>query len=438
MSDKGIERDKGADVLTAHQRSLAWRLVAACFFFELAFQSTYFVGVIGCATYDLGLDAAGVSLLVFLIDTLQVCGTMVSGVFVDREGPRATMLVSLALLAASGLFILLVPLTYWSLLVVAVAQGFTFGMCATTNEAFPRYIVRSRAGLARINGVMNILMSVSVVVGPTLAGAIVRASSTKDVFWLLFLSPLPSILLVASMRGLASVGDGEADGVDGADIRGDVDDKDDADDADAEAPASRGFWRDVVEGARYSFAHPALRLLIAMAFLAFFAYGAFDSLESLFYRDVLHADAEWMGWMGTIVGVGGLLGSFIATRVPARRYTIALMALLLAVTGVGSMIYVGTSSLLITAIGQFITGIGWGAIGPVRATLVQDFSEKAYLGRVSAVMRIALTAAGTVPLLVAPFIAGAVGVQPVLFGASTIVAVLGFGFMAYTRRHPQG
>ena len=433
MSNNGMGQNK--DTLTPRQRSLAWRLTAACFFFELAFQSTYFVGVIGCATYDLGLDAAGVSLLVFLIDALQIVGTMVAGVFVDRRGPRQTMVVSLVLLAVSGLFILLVPLTYASLVMVAVTQGLTFGMCATTNEAFPRYIVRSRAGLARINGVMNIVMSVSVVVGPALAGLVTRCFATKDVFWLLFLSPLPSIALIASMRGLAAVGEDVAEGVDAA---GAEDDTGAEDDAEAHVPASHGFLREAADGAHYSFAHPALRVILVMAFLAFFAYGAFDSLESLFYRDVLHADAEWMGWMGTIVGVGGLLGSFIATRVPSRHYTIALMAFIMAITGVGSMIYVGTSSLLITAIGQFVTGVGWGAIGPVRTTLVQDYSEKSYLGRVSAVMRIALTSAGTVPLLVAPFVAKAVGVQPVLFSASAVVAVLGFGFMAYARRHPRG
>lgn len=34
---------------------------------QLGFQATYFVGIIGCATYVLGTDALGVSALVFAL-----------------------------------------------------------------------------------------------------------------------------------------------------------------------------------------------------------------------------------------------------------------------------------------------------------------------------------------------------------------------------------
>lgn len=41
------------------------RLVAVDFFIQLAFQSTYFVGIIGCGTYVLGAGAFETSALVF-------------------------------------------------------------------------------------------------------------------------------------------------------------------------------------------------------------------------------------------------------------------------------------------------------------------------------------------------------------------------------------
>lgn len=41
------------------------RLVAVNFFIQLAFQSTYFVGIIGCGTYVLGAGAFETSALVF-------------------------------------------------------------------------------------------------------------------------------------------------------------------------------------------------------------------------------------------------------------------------------------------------------------------------------------------------------------------------------------
>ena len=44
-------------------------------------------------------------------------------------------------------------------------------------------------------------------------------------------------------------------------------------------------------------------MLFLLYFLGFFAYGAFDSLESLFYRDVLLVSGEWMGWLSACAGV---------------------------------------------------------------------------------------------------------------------------------------
>ena len=67
--------------------------------------------------------------------------------------------------------------------------------------------------------------------------------------------------------------------------------------------------------------------------------------------------------------------------------------------------------------------------------LVQDRCELGYVGRVSSVMRIGLNSAGVLPMLVAPFLADAFGVQAVLVAASASVAVIGVGFLAAACRH---
>lgn len=50
------------------------RLVAACFLNQLGFQSVYFVGIIGCATYVLDAGAAEVSALVFVMNVVMLVG----------------------------------------------------------------------------------------------------------------------------------------------------------------------------------------------------------------------------------------------------------------------------------------------------------------------------------------------------------------------------
>ena len=81
-----------------------------------------------------------------------------------------------------------------------------------------------------------------------------------------------------------------------------------------------------------------LRLIFVSGFLGFFAFGAFDSLESLFYRDVLAVDVVWMGILSAISGFGMAIGSYIFTKIPARKIDIPLLLATLMFVGIGSMI----------------------------------------------------------------------------------------------------
>ena len=67
------------------------RVVAANFLLQLGFQSVYFVGIVGCATYVLGAGAFEVSALVFCLNLALIVGNFCSGAVVDAVGPRRTL-----------------------------------------------------------------------------------------------------------------------------------------------------------------------------------------------------------------------------------------------------------------------------------------------------------------------------------------------------------
>ena len=102
--------------------------------------------------------------------------------------------------------------------------------------------------------------------------------------------------------------------------------------------------------------------------------------------------------------------------------------------GLGAVLYVGTPLVACACAGQLVLGVANGAIMPVRVTLTQRSCGIERLGSVSALMRVALSSAGTLPLLAAPFLADAFGVQPVLVVASASVAVAGAALLAASRR----
>lgn len=94
--------------------------------------------------------------------------------------------------------------------------------------------------------------------------------------------------------------------------------------------------------------------------MGFFAFGAFDSLESLFYRDVLNVDIVWLGWLSSVVGLTSSVGAFILTKLSARHVNLRLLLGALMAVGIGSMVYVGTDMLGVAIIGQAINGLARG------------------------------------------------------------------------------
>lgn len=402
------------------------RIVAMNFFSMLAFQATYFVGVIGCATYVLGLGALEVSVLVFLLNVVLVAGNLASGPVIDTIGPRRTLMAVLSVTSVLGAVAWLAPVSYPELVLVAMALGLSFGMSTTAIDAYPRYFSEDAGELARMNSLNQVATGASVVFGPAMAGWITTWAPVQCVFSLLMLAPVPAVALAWATREELTAARRAAGG-DGSDACADAC-ADAA--AGAERPAGRlrGFLSDAAEGVRLVFGRPELRVLFFIGFLGFFAYGAFDSLESLFYRDVLRVGADWMGWLSAASGVGVVVGSLLVLRIPKQRLSTRLLAAILALVGVGSMIYTGTPIVAVAAVGQVICGIGFGALAPVRTTLTQQRCEPGNVGRVSSIMRMGMNSAGTLPLLVSPALAAAFGPQAVLFGASTLAALIGLAF----------
>lgn len=400
------------------------RIVAIEFLLMFALQSVYFVGVIGSATYTLHAGAADVALITLSLNACLVAGNAVAGPIIDTVGPRRTLLGVFALCALSGVAAWLLPMGFVLLYFSAMTNGLLFGVGTTAIDAYPRFFSADAGELARMNGLNQVAVGAAVIAGPALAGWITTWAPTQAVFVLLAATPLPAIALTwATCEQLTAA---EADG------RGDECAA--ARDAELTGAGEKGApLATVAEGVRIVFGNEELRTLFLIGFFGFFAYGAFDSLESLFYRDVLRVGTGWMGWLSAVSGVGGMLGSMLVLKIPKERFSLRLLAAILVLVGVGSMLYTGTPFVLVAAVGQVVTGIGFGALAPVRTTLTQRRSDPTNIGRVTSVMRVGMNSAGVLPLLAAPALASAFGVQPVLFGASTFAALVGVWYLVRVR-----
>lgn len=400
------------------------RIVAIEFLLMFALQSVYFVGVIGSATYTLHAGAADVALITLSLNACLVAGNAVAGPIIDTVGPRRTLLGVFALCALSGVAAWLLPMGFVLLYFSAMTNGLLFGVGTTAIDAYPRFFSADAGELARMNGLNQVAVGAAVIAGPALAGWITTWAPTQVVFVLLAATPLPAIALTWATREQLTVAEADCRGDECAAAR----------DAELTGAGEKGApLATVAEGVRIVFGNEELRTLFLIGFFGFFAYGAFDSLESLFYRDVLRVGTDWMGWLSAVSGVGGMLGSMLVLKIPKERFSLRLLAAILVLVGVGSMLYTGTPFVLVAAVGQVVTGIGFGALAPVRTTLTQRRSDPTNVGRVTSVMRVGMNSAGVLPLLAAPALASAFGVQAVLFGASTFAALVGVWYLVRVR-----
>ena len=387
------------------------RLVVVCFLNQLGFQAAYFVGIIGCATYALGADAVGVSVLVFVMNVVMLVGYSLAGALIDAMGPRPVLTGALAGPLAAAAVMFAAPLSMASLLAVSVVMGLSGAAASTAVETFPRYLTADEPALVRVNSLASVATFAAVIAGPLLAGAIAGAADNRLVFAVLPLTSVPGVAVALTLRERVRPkreGSGNE-------------------------PARSLFSR-IADGVRACAASPALIVLFLVCFLGNLGFGAFDSLESLFYRDVLRVGAEWMGWLTAIVGVGATAGSLLAPRVPPKRVTLPVLCGLLVLEGLGAVLYTATPIVWCAAAGQLVLGVANGMIMPLRVTLTQRNCELASLGSVSALMRVGISVSGTLPLLAAPFLAEALGVQAVLVSASALVAATGAVLVAVARR----
>lgn len=418
---------------------MALRLVAMKFLAYVGMQGAYFVGILGTLTYALGGDPTSASATVGLLNLMFLLGSFSSGSLLDAMGPRRHFHMVVASTALACVLVFLLSDSVVGILVGTSVFGFAWGLADPVLRSYPAYLTSDEGELKTVNAVMCTAVSVGVVVGP-LVGSVVSLAAPPSAtllfagaMALLSLVPARGFLPERGGRGGCALAGGAGSGNEG-EQGGSGSEDEQVSPVSAPDEAEHGGMRESLAGFRLVFGTPALALIFVADFLAFFGYGAFDALESLYYRDVLEVGVTWMGVLSGVSGVGGILGGIALMRLPARRVNLRSLLLVLALLGLACLVYVGTSLVVVAFVGQTLVGVAFGAFNPLRGTLVQADVPIESVGRVSSVMSLGFTVAGVVPLFLAPAFAEVVGVQGTLVGASVCVLVAPLAMLAVLPR----
>lgn len=417
-----------ASLFSKPQSSLsaqAKHLVAMRFLIYTGFQTSYFIGVIGTLTYADDASVAATSLAVLFMNVFVILGSFAGGAALDAWGPRRHFLLSIVATLATGAAILAFGSATGTVLAGAVLLGFVMGFAQPIATSYPAYLTDDPVELKDINSAITMFSNVSIIVGPTLGGFVAAAASSRSVFVLMMLFTVLALIAGWGFKPQINHIAGHAD----------ADSAKEGKCAGQSSNPSTFARVTFATSIKTVFTNSILALLFCIIFLSNFGYGAFDPLESFFYRDVLHVGVEWMGWLSSASGVGAVLGAVVALRLPPRFVSLKTLLVALMSVGVGSLIYVGTPYVGVALIGQIALGVAWGVVNPLHNTIVQTTAPLEQLGRVNSVMGFGNMFAGVAPLAIAPWLAATFGVQRTLVGAGMVVTAVPVALLLFGRRH---
>jgi hypothetical protein len=186
---------------------------------------------------------------------------------------------------------------------------------------------------------------------------------------------------------------------------------------------SGNSWNDFTAGLKLAYSTRSLRYFILLGTAVWFGFGAFQALESLFYRDVVGVGVEWLGWMNTAFGVGLVGGAALLPRLPQKFISARGLTMFTFFTGLGTMLYVGSTDLRLIAAGALVWGLFIGALEPLHRTLLHLDSPHEYVGRIVGTAQWHRSAGELVPLAFVPALAVLLGIQQTLIAGGIIVAV---------------
>ena len=392
----------------------AKRLVAMRFLIYTGFQTSYFIGVIGTLTYADGASVVATSLAVLFMNVFVILGSFAGGAALDAWGPRRHFMLSIVGTLATGVAIIAFGSATGTVLAGAVLLGFVMGFAQPIATSYPAYLTDDPVELKDINSAITMFSNVSIIVGPTLGGFAAAAASSRAVFVLMMLFTLLALIAGWGFKSR----EGRVAGC-----------------ASQSPNPSTSARVAFAASIKTVFTNSVLALLFCIIFLSNFGYGAFDPLESFFYRDVLHVGVEWMGWLSSACGVGAVLGAVVALRMPPRFVSLKTLLVALMSVGLGSLLYVGTPYVGVALIGQIALGVAWGVVNPLHNTIVQTTAPLEQLGRVNSVMGFGNMFAGVAPLAIAPWLAAAFGVQQTLVGAGLVVTAVPAALLLFGRKY---
>jgi predicted MFS family arabinose efflux permease len=354
----------------------------------------FFVASEGEAAFRFGATPGQLGILISSYSITFIVASPAFGLVADRWSPKR-----LLILAHGGAVVMLflasrapsLPWLYGATALFGLAEAVVW---PARGALVPLLVDEDR--LVQANGMMGVAWQVPLVIGPALSALMVRVLGSDGPYYLAIAAVALSLPLYAMIP-------------DRRKPRGEERER---------------FFADLAGGFHEGLRTPVLRSLIVRAVIAYLALGMVITLETLYVKDVLGKGQDFLGVAWSVTGVGAALGSLalVALKQGAGREHL-LLALGLTGGGIGYVLYIGTSSPVVSLVGSFLFGAGFTFFSSPGQALIQRVAVQP--GKVTAVYAMLSEGGPLVAAVLVAALGGLVIVQPWLIVAAVAFTLVG-------------
>ena len=371
------------------------RVVAARLISRTGGEAAFFVGIWGKLAYEFEGSPTDIAIVMAALGVAALGGSAVAGALVDRHGPKAVLIGAELLFVPAALSMVLVT-DVRQFAVAVVALGLTSAPTFTAIAALPPFITSDDDELQRMNSLVEGAGMAALVTGSAIGAGIAATLGIDAIFVFDAVTSVVAVLFVIGLT-VRSVA---------------VEDR------------PRSGLAEIRAGFTFSWNHPRLRFYLGMGASLWVMFGLFTALEPLFFRDVVGVGPEAIGVVNSLLGAGLVVGTVVAARLGARIRAARVVVVMLALNGLGSLLYVGTSILTVVMVAGALWGVLIGVFAPAVRTMLHLNSPPEMVGRVMGTSQALAEIAKLGPLAIAPAIAAAVGIQVSLAASGLLLVVI--------------
>jgi predicted MFS family arabinose efflux permease len=193
-----------------------------------------------------------------------------------------------------------------------------------------------------------------------------------------------------------------------------------------------GALGDIKEGLKYIWKDATILTVLLLTLVIIVLSMPYQMMMPIFADDILKVGATGMGLLMSVSGIGAMAGSLVVASLPNRkRGVILLLSSLILALGLTAFAF-SRSMALSLGIMVFV-GLGQAGRQTLGSTLLQSYSEEAYLGRVMSInmMDMGISNLGT---FMAGILADTVGAPMAIGGFAIVLVIVSLLSLVFLRR----